>query len=216
MNRYRNTFRIRSARAPWWDYGRCGMYFITICTADREPFLCEIKNNKTILSPIGKIVEQEWHRSFDIRTELFCDAFIVMPNHIHAIVRIDKKYDADPYGRTDDPRDQTVETRGRTVETHGRASLRQPKRQSQRQPQQTGQSTKYGVAYRPPKSLSSFVAGFKSAATKKINQYRNTPGRSVWQPRFHDHIIRNDGEFIRIKRYIDKNPHNWISDDLFE
>jgi putative transposase len=67
----------------------------------------------------------------------------------------------------------------------------------------------HGVAYRPPRSISSFVAGFKSAATKRINEFRKMPESPVWQSRFYDHIIRNNDEYIRIEKYIMKNPQNW-------
>ena len=87
------------------------------------------------------------------------------------------------------------------VETHGRASL--PPRQ---QPPP--------FPYRHPKSISSFVAGFKSAATKKNNEYRKTPGVPVWQPRFYDHIIRNNHDLVRIREYIINNPKQWARDDF--
>ena len=70
----------------------------------------------------------------------------------------------------------------------------------------------YGVAYRPPKSISSFMAGFKSSATKRINEYRQTPRKPVWQSKFHDRIIRNAGEYRRISRYIEHNPAKWEYD----
>ncbi|MDO9510246.1 MAG: hypothetical protein Q7J34_00680 [Bacteroidales bacterium] len=73
----------------------------------------------------------------------------------------------------------------------------------------------YGVAYRPPKSISSFVAGFKSSATKQINLLNRTPGFMVWQERFHDRIIRNKGEYHRIAKYIQKNISRW-SDERSE
>jgi hypothetical protein len=30
-----------------------------------------------------------------------------------------------------------------------------------------------------------------------------------WQPRFYDHIIRNDASLRRIRAYITNNPRNW-------
>jgi putative transposase len=56
-------------------------------------------------SPIGQIVMEELEKSFAIRAELFCDAFVTMPNHLHAILRIEN-----------DP--EIID-----IETHGRASL---------------------------------------------------------------------------------------------
>ncbi|TAM98365.1 MAG: transposase, partial [Chitinophagaceae bacterium] len=65
-------------------------------------------------------------------------------------------------------------------------------------------------------SISSFVAGFKSSATKRINEFRKTPKKPVWQSRFHDHIIRNESEHNRIDQYILSNPQNWNGDKFFD
>lgn len=67
-----------------------------------------------------------------------------------------------------------------------------------------------------PKSLSSFVAGFKSSVTKQINQLRNTPHYPVWQRNYYEHIIRNDDELNRIRQYIINNPLNWQLDENYE
>jgi REP element-mobilizing transposase RayT len=181
MDKFQNKYRIPSARAQWWDYSANGCYFITICTANRECLFGNVVGNVQ-LSPIGEIVNQEWAKSFEMRKELFCDAFVIMPNHIHAILRIENDVNV-------------VES---TVETHGRASLQRA-----------------SLPQRSPKSISSFVAGFKSSATKYINEYRNTPRLPVWQTRFHDHIIRNNTEYQRIMDYINNNPDNWKTDKFF-
>lgn len=62
---------------------------------------------------------------------------------------------------------------------------------------------------RSPKSISSFVAGFKSAATTRIDQFRGTPFKNVWQPRFWDRLIRDKEELARIRKYIQDNPAKW-------
>lgn len=174
-DKFGNKYRIPSARLRNWDYSSEGTYFITICTAGRECLFGSINVGIMNYSPIGQIVLKELEKSFAIRTELFCDVFVIMPNHLHAILRIDH------------------------VETHSCASLTSPN---------------YGIAYRSPKSISSFVAGFKSSATKKVNQFRQMPGKILWQERFHDHIIRNDAEYQRIMEYIEMNPIHWNSDIL--
>jgi len=56
------------------------------------------------------------------------------------------------------------------------------------------------------------VAGFKSAATTRINTFRHTPRTPVWQTRFHDHIIRNEEELNRIRDYVINNPARWETD----
>jgi len=42
------------------------------------------------LTPEGQIVQEEWEKSFCLREELSCAAYVIMPNHIHAIVRIQR------------------------------------------------------------------------------------------------------------------------------
>ena len=56
------------------------------------------------------------------------------------------------------------------------------------------------------------VAGFKSAATTRINQMRGTPGEKVWQRNYHDRIVRNERAWHRIRAYIRQNPARWHRD----
>ena len=63
-----------------------------------------------------------------------------------------------------------------------------------------------------PKSISSFMAGFKSAVTKQINISRGTEGRPVWQRNYYEHVIRNEKELFKIRKYIEYNPLRWSED----
>jgi putative transposase len=65
---------------------------------------------------------------------------------------------------------------------------------------------------RPPRSLGSLIAGFKSAATKRIKETRGTPGQPVWQRNYYEHIIRNEEELDAIRQYIADNPLRWAED----
>ncbi len=56
MEKFKSKYRIPSARLINWDYGSEGMYFITICTKNREHFFGEIRNGEMQLSEIGAIV----------------------------------------------------------------------------------------------------------------------------------------------------------------
>ena len=182
MEKYKNKYRIPSARAQWWDYSNPGAYFITICTAYHQCYFGNIENAIMNYSEIGSIAEREWDISFDMRKELFCDAFVIMPNHIHAILRIEN--DAQTHG---------VRPAG---ESNGEAV-----------------ALAKGIAYRPQKSISSFVGGFKSAVTKYAREIHADYG---WHPRFHDHIIRDDEEYMRIANYIMNNPKKWNDDKFHE
>ena len=190
MPLHHKRFSDKHLRARWWDYSREAMYFITFKTADRERILGRIENEKMVLSEAGEIVKQEWEKSFEIRKELFCDVYQIMPDHVHAIVRITETIDS------------AVDSIS-AVDSDGRPN---PLLKN------NFEVKKYGVAYRPPKSVSSFIAGFKSSATKRINEYRQTPRKPVWQSKFHDRIIRNALEYIRISKYIANNPAKWEKD----
>jgi REP element-mobilizing transposase RayT len=61
--------------------------------------------------------------------------------------------------------------------------------------------------------LGSFIAGFKSAATQRINTMRNTPSLPVWQRNYYEHIIRNEHELNEIRAYIAENPLRWALDE---
>lgn len=251
-DRYQNQYRIPSARAPWHSYSADGVYFITICTSGRETLLGEVVDGAVVLSAIGNMVREEWEKSFEIRKELTCDAYVIMPNHIHAILRIDHPVETHGRASLDDNgrasldekcgasenndrvthvnngdamqnKDITVEMHG-NVETHGHASEIDQHGEKETHGRASLQinddgfqqgDPKHGVAYRLPKSISSFVAGFKSAATKRVNEYRNAPRVPLWQERFHDHIIRNDQEYQRILEYIQNNPTNWDKDKFY-
>ncbi|MEM6430795.1 MAG: hypothetical protein AAF708_16270, partial [Deinococcota bacterium] len=95
MQRTRNR---RSIRLPNFDYSSSGAYFITICSFERRYLFGKIANNKMILSDIGFIVAEEWYRSADIRQEIQLDEFVIMPNHVHSIVFIQKSESSTPAG----------------------------------------------------------------------------------------------------------------------
>jgi len=63
-----------------------------------------------------------------------------------------------------------------------------------------------------PKSIGAIMAGFKSAAAKRINTLRGTAGVPVWQRNYYEHIIRNDESLNRIRQYIINNPAQWAMD----
>jgi putative transposase len=87
---FNNKYRIPSARLRNWDYASEGMYFITICTKNRENYFGEIiesDNGEILLKPtdIGKIASSEWYKTLEMRPDMNLELgeFVVMPNHIH-------------------------------------------------------------------------------------------------------------------------------------
>ncbi len=62
-------------------------------------------------------------------------------------------------------------------------------------------------------SLPTIVRAFKSATTKRINEFRRSPGTSVWQRDYYEHVIRTQGDLSRIRSYIAENPARWAQDE---
>jgi len=63
--------------------------------------------------------------------------------------------------------------------------------------------------------LSEFVRAFKSFSSRRVHENVQTFKSKVWQPRFYDHVIRDDSEIARIRNYIADNPKNWIIDNNY-
>lgn len=80
----------RSIRLKGYDYTQSGIYYVTICVRDRECVLGEITNGKMLLNDYGRIVDEEWHKSEEIREIVELDCYQIMPNHLHGIIKINK------------------------------------------------------------------------------------------------------------------------------
>ena len=81
----------RSLRLPGYDYSQGNAYFVTICTADRAPIFGQIVDGTMRFSDAGKIITEEWLKTARIRTYVELDQFIVMPNHFHGILLVDRE-----------------------------------------------------------------------------------------------------------------------------
>ena len=87
MKKFNNKYRIPSARLQNWDYGNNGAYFITICTKNRICFFGEGLHEKI---ETGIIAEKIWFEIPKHFPFVELDRFVVMPNHIHGIIIINK------------------------------------------------------------------------------------------------------------------------------
>ncbi len=85
-----NMHHRRSIRWAGYDYRNAGAYFVTICTHNKRPIFGCSENETIRLHPYGQIVAEEWQRTFELRPNCEMDDWIVMPNHVHAIVRINQ------------------------------------------------------------------------------------------------------------------------------
>jgi putative transposase len=78
----------RHMRLSEYDYSQAGAYFVTICTRDRAPLLGRVHDGSMQLTEEGRIAQEEWLRTPDLRPYVVLDEHIVMPNHVHGILFI--------------------------------------------------------------------------------------------------------------------------------
>ena len=169
MTLYRGRYRIESARLKGRDYGAEGMYYITICTRDRLPYLGTIKNGIFQPTSIGEIARIYWEEIPSHFSMVELDAYVVMPNHVHGIVIIR----------------QTLSNLIRN--DHKDIAM------------SSGSENPAAImsAISPASgSLSAAIRSYKSAVTRWCG-VNGLP--FAWQERFHDNIIRKDAlENIRV------------------
>jgi REP element-mobilizing transposase RayT len=218
MDKYKNKYRIASARAPFWDYGCNAAYFVTICTHNREHYFGEIINGKMQLSEIGEIGENEWLKTFEMRPDmnLWMGDYVVMPNHFHAIIGIGQnQYNTQRDTQRDTQRrdamhcvsttntTNTTNTANTTNTTHTNTTATTNNDLPLPSKNQFGPQSK---------NLASIIRGFKIGVTKNA---RILNPDFKWQPRYHDSIIRDDQSLQRISKYIINNPKNWNGDKFW-
>lgn len=88
-NLFRNKYRIPSARAVWHDYNG-GAYFVTICTKDMAHFFGEIVDGEICLTEIGRCADECVRKMETLHNDIYVLLYVVMPNHIHLILLIDR------------------------------------------------------------------------------------------------------------------------------
>ena len=202
MEKFQNKYRIPSSRLKNWDYGWNGSYFITINTANRWHYFGEIIEGEMYLNDAGMIAEILWgeipkHFPFALLGE-----FIIMPNHIHGILMIEKGTEAynqasvsskDAIYRVSVDESESlsdIDAINRVYTIGGITGNNNPMIQE---------------------NISRILRWYKGRMTFEL--HKTNPGFG-WQSRFHDHIIRNDGSYQKIIEYIQNNPRNWNDDEI--
>ena len=64
--------------------------------------------------------------------------------------------------------------------------------------------------------ISNVIGKYKAAVTRAVgNAFMHSEKNKLWQKSFYDHIIRDDGDYIKIRNYIETNPQKWQDDYLY-
>ncbi len=76
----------RSIRLQGYDYARAGAYFVTICSEGHLCLFGEVVGEQMVVNAAGAMVGREWQTLPARFPRIELDAFVVMPNHMHAIL----------------------------------------------------------------------------------------------------------------------------------
>lgn len=86
----------KPTRLKEFDYSKQGAYFITICTHNRKNILSDIIVGEGLralpqvrLTPIGELVNNVIIYIDENYNDVSVDKYVIMPNHIHVIIKID-------------------------------------------------------------------------------------------------------------------------------
>ena len=215
MTKFQNKYRIPSARAYWWDYSNEALYFVTICTKNRQFSFGLISDEIMHLSLIGGLAEKYWYEIPKHFPFVKLHAFVVMPDHVHGIIEIANSPNPEEMlhatSVTEDvniKHARSVTENAKNMQADIEAPLHAKMREMLHAMSVTEDAKNIQMAAISPKrgSLASIIRSYKSAVSKEAHKIDLN---FAWQTRFHDHIIRDDSAYYRISKYIIDNPKNW-------
>jgi len=182
---HRQSIRLRG-----YNYAQPGAYFVTIVCQHRE---CLIGP-----APVRVMVQAWWDRLAEKFPMVESDAFVIMPNHIHGIIKISDPVGADLVGANPCVRPVTGQTHGsgqthRSGQTHGSA------------PTADGPVLGQMVQWFKTMTTNAYIRGVRQ------DGWLPFPGR-LWQRNYYERVIRNERELNAIREYIVRNPAHWEED----
>jgi putative transposase len=174
----------QSIRLKQYDYTQEGAYFVTVCTQGRELYL-------ELYPELRHIVQAQWESLPKRFPNISLDAFVIMPNHVHAIILVVA----------------TLAVAQNVGVAPDLAVIQNP----------TAAQNPVGAEASPvPTALGNIVGAFKSLCVNRWLSYikRNHMDSvgSIWQRNYYEHVIRNETELNRVREYIMSNPLKWSFD----
>lgn len=214
----------KSLRLPEYDYSRPGMYYVTIVTHQRKQIFGHVTNTLMIKNAFGDIAHGIL-TNLPNHFPIHLDEFIIMPNHIHAIIEIVGARFIAP----------GASVTGASVTGASKSFVIPTPINNKPRGGATGKCNPMGT-YR----LGAIIRRFKGRTTFEINNIpftikpdavrragvvrRGTTRQvgamnrapTVWQRNYYEHVIRDAYDLNRIREYIRNNPKEWENDELCE
>lgn len=185
-----------------------GWFFVTCQVAQNKSLLGTIVEEQCILNELGNAIEENIQKFPQIYNNVYIDKHVVMPNHIHMIVKL---FGSGSGGR--------AMSGGRAPDLRYNAGVGY---RSSSNSAGLGHcsSNIVGLGLRPQtqtKNLSQIIGGFKSYTSNiylKLKKQNKCPdiGEKLWQSSYYDVLISNHQKLDNIRNYIANNPRNWEQD----
>ena len=177
--------QTRKPNRLWeYDYSTNGAYFITICTQDRRKILSSIVGDGSpVPKPCGMIAEKLIAQIPEKYPTVSVDNYVIMPDHIHMLLRFDC------HSGTGDP-SSTVDCYSGTGDPSPTVDC-------------------YSGTENPSPTLGNVIGWYKYQVTKQMNLQLNSKSERVFQRSYYDHVIRNQKDYDEIWQYIENNPRKW-------
>ena len=197
-----NIHHRRSIRLKGYDYSQAGLYFITICTQNRNCLFGEIINHKMILNQAGQMIETEWLKLPKRFTNIQLHEYVVMPNHFHAILEIVDQNNVV---------DQNKINQYNMITQHATVNQNASDERNEK-----GQTQGFDPTN---KTVGDMVGAYESITTVEyIRGVKNNNwqpfNKKLWQRNYWEHIIRDEKSYKTISDYIINNPLKWDNDKL--
>lgn len=177
----------KSIRLKGYDYSKDGAYFVTICTQNRQCVFGNIRDGVFIPNEAGKMVKQVWDESTDFYP-IKHGEFVVMPNHVHAIIILENDVGAGPCACPPKKNNEPL-----TGQPQGVAPT----------------MTLPDVVHRyKTMTTTRYIHGIRNYGWSAFE-------KRLWQRNYYEHIIRDEEEYLALSDYILNNPKNWEKDKLF-
>ena len=218
----------RSIRLQEYDYSKAGLYFVTICTHNREKLFGYIENKKMKLNDAGKMVDRIYNELINYHN-MEIDKYIIMPDHFHGIIKI--LVGADSISAQSD---DTIRIDDANTAKNDKSNFAQTHGPMQNTEYMTAHDTehisndKIRAIHNDKKwatdtdgGLSNIIQTFKRYTTieyiKMVKKNILPPfNKRIWQRNYYEHIIRTNESLKKITEYILTNPGKWSEIDEHE
>ena len=180
-------YQRKANRLKTFNYNLSGTYFITICTKNREPILSSIVGAGSARPDTGSACpDDESIYPHIVLTPLgeIVEKYIIDIHEYYPNIVIDQYVIMPDHVHLLLTILSAFVTDGRDLSAAGRAN--------------------------PAPTVGNVIGRFKFLTTKEMANYLNISDNHIWQRSYHDHIIRDEQDYLNTWNYINENPLRWI------